>query len=93
MDEAIGAAGNRDGLKNELEEYLVDGACTDAADAVSQVVLEPMVARAEAKGNFAGDLQEKEGNGKPNVIWRAARSEVNDGCEAGGADSAVEERC
>lgn len=52
-----------------------------------------MVARAKAEGNFAGNLQKKEGNGETDVIWRAAGAVVNDGCETGGADSAVEERC
>ena len=72
VDEAVGAAGNSDWLQYlqivtkihwrkratyELEEKLIDGASADAADAVSEVVFEPVVARAEAKGNLAYDLQ------------------------------------
>jgi hypothetical protein len=72
VDEAVGAAGDGDWLQYlqivtkihwrkratyELEEKLIDGASADATDTVSEVVLEPVVARAEAKGDLAYDLQ------------------------------------
>lgn len=61
-------------------------AATTSGDA-----LEPVVSRAKAQGDFAGDLQEEKWHRKADVVWRTAGAELNDRCEAGGTDCAVEE--
>ncbi len=92
MDEVVGSSRDGDGLQHELEEKLVERSGADAAEAVCQVVLKPVVARAEAECNLTRDLQKEKRNGKTHVIWGAAGAVLNDSSKTRGADSAVEER-
>jgi hypothetical protein len=91
MNEVVGATGDGDGLQHELEEELVDCPGAYAAKAVSKIILEPVVAGAEAECNFTHDLQKEKRHSKADVVWRAAGAILNNGSETCGAYRAVEE--
>ena len=92
MDEVVGSTRDGDGLQHQLEEQLVERSGADAAEAVCQVVLKPVVARAEAECNLTRDLQKEKRHGKTHVVWWAAGAIMNNSSKTRSADGAVEER-